>query len=37
MGAKEITFDGSSLSSGIYYYTLETEGFRDTKKMILVK
>jgi len=36
-GAKEVTFDGSNLASGIYYYTIETEGFRDTKKMILVK
>ncbi len=37
IGAKEIAFDGSNLASGIYYYTIETEGFRDTKKMILVK
>jgi hypothetical protein len=36
-GAKEVSFDGSNLASGIYYYTIETEGFRDTKKMILVK
>jgi hypothetical protein len=29
--------DGTSLSSGVYFYTLTAEGFVDTKKMILVK
>lgn len=28
---------GSGLSSGIYYYTLSTENYADTKKMILIK
>ena len=30
-------FDGSKLASGIYFYKLETETFRDVKRMILVK
>jgi hypothetical protein len=33
----EIKFDGSGLSSGVYFYKLETEGFVDTKKMLMVK
>lgn len=30
-------FNGSDLSSGVYFYKLETEGFTDMKKMILLK
>ncbi|MCX6158175.1 MAG: T9SS type A sorting domain-containing protein [Ignavibacteriae bacterium] len=37
-GTKEITFNGSSLPSGIYFYTLSnSEGFKETKKMMLIK
>jgi len=36
-GSYEITFDGSSLSSGIYFYTLQTDKYSSTKKMILIK
>lgn len=36
-GIYEVTFDGSNLPGGIYFYTLKTEGYSDTKKMILVK
>jgi photosystem II stability/assembly factor-like uncharacterized protein len=42
-GIYEVTFDASllgkvsKLSSGIYFYRLETEGFSDTKRMILLK
>ncbi|MBX7045433.1 MAG: T9SS type A sorting domain-containing protein [Ignavibacteria bacterium] len=32
-----IQFNAENLSSGVYFYSLETEGFKDTKKMILVK
>jgi hypothetical protein len=36
-GNYEITFDGSGLASGIYFYKLVTENFTDNKMMILVK
>jgi len=36
-GSHKFEFNGNSLSSGIYFYKLETEGFQQTKKMILIK
>jgi len=36
-GYYTIDFNASDLSSGVYYYRLESEGFTDVKKMILVK
>jgi len=36
-GSYKVDFDGSSLSSGIYYYTLTSGDFVETKKMMLVK
>ena len=36
-GTYEAAFDGSALSSGIYFYKLITEGFTETKRMILLK
>jgi flagellar hook assembly protein FlgD len=37
-GAHSFTFDGSELSSGIYYYTMYLDGSMfETKKMILMK
>ncbi len=36
-GSYKIDFDASQLSSGIYFYTLETDGFSQTKKMMLIK
>ena len=36
-GSYEVNFDASGMSSGIYFYKLETEGFVSTKKMLLVK
>ena len=36
-GAYEYQFDGSKLSSGIYFYQIITPNFTETKKMTLVK
>ena len=36
-GTYIVTFDASQYSTGIYFYTLEAGGFRQTKKMLLVK
>ena len=37
-GMYEVTFNGSNLSSGIYFYSLISDGVRiDTKKLILLK
>jgi hypothetical protein len=36
-GYYTIDFNGSDLSSGVYYCRLESGGFMDVKKMILVK
>jgi len=36
-GIYETDFDGSKLSSGIYFYKLITQEFTETKKMVLVK
>jgi hypothetical protein len=33
----EVKFDGSMLNSGVYFYKLITEGFTETKKMLLIK
>jgi len=37
VGKYKVTFDARSLSSGVYFYKLVTEGFIQTKRMILVK
>jgi len=36
-GSYELNFDGSNLSSGIYFYKLEADGLTATKKMLLIK
>jgi photosystem II stability/assembly factor-like uncharacterized protein len=36
-GTYEATFNASQYSSGVYFYRLTTDGFSETKKMILLK
>lgn len=36
-GSYELKFDGTNFASGMYFYSLETNGFKDTKKMVLLK
>jgi len=36
-GTYETSFDASQFTSGVYFYRLTTEGFTETKKMILMK
>ncbi|MBU1936969.1 T9SS type A sorting domain-containing protein, partial [bacterium] len=36
-GVHEVSFNGSELSSGIYFYRIETPGFMQTRKMVLLK
>ncbi|MDQ3021217.1 MAG: T9SS type A sorting domain-containing protein [Bacteroidota bacterium] len=36
-GNYTVEFDGSNLSSGIFYYRIEADGFVQTKKMLLIK
>ncbi len=35
-GSHEIEFDGTKLPTGVYFYRLETEGIRETKKILLI-
>jgi PKD repeat protein len=36
-GSYSVNFDASSLSSGMYFYRLESQGLTQTKRMVLVK
>jgi len=36
-GQYQVTFDASSLASGVYLYRMTAEGYSGTKKMVLVK
>ena len=36
-GTYEVEWDGSGFASGIYFYKLVSEGYSETKKMVLVK
>jgi Outer membrane protein Omp28/Secretion system C-terminal sorting domain len=36
-GTYSVEFDGSNLSSGVYFYTLKADNFSETKRMVLTK
>ena len=36
-GTYEVEWDGSNFSSGVYYYSLVTQDFTQTRKMVLIK
>ena len=36
-GTYEVTFDGSKLTSGVYLYTIKSDNYADTKKLVLLK
>jgi hypothetical protein len=36
-GTHKFAFKGNNVSAGIYYYTLTGEGFKETRRMVLVK
>jgi len=36
-GTYQYLFNANGLSNGIYFYSLKTDNFNDTKKMILLK
>ena len=36
-GSYAVQFNGTSLASGVYFYRLHTDGFTETKKMMLLK
>jgi photosystem II stability/assembly factor-like uncharacterized protein len=36
-GIYETKFEGSGLTSGVYFYKIVTEGFTETKKMLMIK
>lgn len=36
-GSYEVMFDGSTLASGVYFYTLTVGNFSQTKKLLLIK
>ena len=36
-GSYSVTFNGSNLASGVYFYRIEASNFKSTKKMVLMK
>jgi len=36
-GVHQVEFDGTKLTSGVYFYELETDNIRILKKLILLK
>ena len=37
LGSYDVEFNGTDLTSGIYFYKLQTEDFQEIKKMLLIK
>ena len=37
VGTYIVDFDASSLNSGVYFYRMETEGFTEAKRMVVIK
>jgi hypothetical protein len=37
VGYHEVTFDGSALGSGVYFYRLSTRDFVVTKRLLLLR
>jgi len=36
-GRHEVSFDAANLPSGVFFYKLQTESYRETKRMVLIK
>ena len=36
-GIHQVEFDGGNLDSGVYFYEIQANNFRDVKKLILLK
>jgi len=36
-GVHEVTFDGSNVAGGIYFYRLQTDGYIQTRKLVLMR
>lgn len=36
-GTYEVTFDGSGLTSGVYFYKLQAGDYTETKRMVMIK
>ena len=36
-GCYEVGFDGSNLTSGVYFYRMVADGFSETKRLMLIK
>jgi len=36
-GSHTVDFNASNLSSGVYFYTLEVNGYKETKQMLMIK
>jgi hypothetical protein len=36
-GTYQVSFDGSKLTSGVYFYKISVGDFTDTKRMLMIK